>query len=358
MKSYVIIYLLKVGVYCMDIFALEQLRKKAIIKFFLFMLLDLIVIGFFIYSYFNIDKVSNIVIFGFFFYFVLSVMFKNSLGKNFEKTVKTNCIQKILDDIVRDNGKVEWRAQTFMDCLINDLSDQKYPDANNINCHYSYPMDSGIDMLASGINENNQLLDNKQISFSFNPRESRLFDFRSVTTDDSFEGIYKGVNFKIIETEFTSGRGEDRTTPFKGCWMIIKSNKQFNSHTIISKRTYFFQKDLYKLDIPIPDFKKKYKVYTNNLQETSSLMSSDLCNLLTGVKNKTSMAIYDSNIILAIQMRGDLFKLGSIFKRVDDPKQYTKFVQEISSLLSIIGRLKSIENLGLEQAEPVEAISE
>lgn len=354
MKSYVIIYLLKIGVFCMDVFVLEQLRKKAILKFLLSILLDSVLVALFLHSVFNLylsDMVGKVLTFGFILYLIFSIIFKGSIEKNFEKTVKKNCIQKILDDIVADNGKVEWKECAFLDYSENDMLPGKY---------------SGIMMPDSGYSDNksydngatveNDVSANKTLQLRFNPRESRLFDFSSVATDDSFEGIYKGINFKIIETEFISRSGKHRSTVFKGSWMIIKSNKQFNSHTIISKRNYFLQNDLFKLDIPIPDFKKKYKVYTNSLQETSSVMSSDLCNLLTGMKNKTSMAIYDSNIILAIQMHGDLFKLGSIFKRVDDSKQYTKFVQEISSLLSIIGRLKSIENLGLEQVEPVETI--
>lgn len=351
----------------MDIFALEQLRKKAVIKFFLSIILDLIVMVpllYYQYRYFEeIDQVNKIAVFCTVIYIIISYMYKDSIQKNFENIVKENCIQKILDDIVGRNGKVLWQKQAMSSVGLSDMSPknlffQKYPEKNNIDFNCSYSQNSCMDesIVETPLEDKNS--HKETIKFSFDPRASRLFDFNSVDVDDSFEGIYKGINFKITETEFTSGSGKNRTTPFKGCWMIVKSNKQFNSHTIISKRTYFLQNDLHKLDIPIPDFKKKYNVYTNNLQETSSVMSSDLCNLLIKIKNKTSMAIYGDDIILAIEMRGDLFKLGSIFKRVDDPKQYTKFVQEISSLLSIIGRLKSIENLGLEQAEQVEIASE
>ena len=57
--------------------------------------------------------------------------------------------------------------------------------------------------------------------------------FNSCTYDDIFTGMYKDVNFEIIEAEYVSGSGKYRSTVFKGVVVKIDLNKPFNSHTVI-----------------------------------------------------------------------------------------------------------------------------
>lgn len=72
-------------------------------------------------------------------------------------------------------------------------------------------------------------------------RKSQLFGSYNIReNDDAFTGEYKGVTFKVSETNlsYESGSGDDHTVSnvFKGIIILIDSNKEIKAHTKIQPK--------------------------------------------------------------------------------------------------------------------------
>lgn len=81
--------------------------------------------------------------------------------------------------------------------------------------------------------------------------KSKLFgDYNIRSNDDTFEGKYNGIEFKVSETNlsYESGSGDKRTvsTVFNGIIILIDSNKETKAHTIIETKVKAIQKIIKK----------------------------------------------------------------------------------------------------------------
>lgn len=233
-------------------------------------------------------------------------------------------------------------------------------------------------------------------------RKSQLFGSYNIReNDDAFTGEYKGVTFKVSETNlsYESGSGDDHTVSnvFKGIIILIDSNKEIKAHTkiqpkmdkkteiictlllvflwgsllyyAISSESYFisciflfsgtisiislFSHSNKEMNLEDPDFNKKYIVTTEDQIEGRYLITTGFMdrfkNLQTafGTKN-IKCAFFDNQIMFALHTNKDFFELsGGLFHSLKHPKQVKSFYEETTAIYDIIDYFKLDEKTGL-----------
>ena len=232
--------------------------------------------------------------------------------------------------------------------------------------------------------------------------KSKLFgDYNIRSNDDTFEGKYNGIEFKVSETNlsYESGSGDDHTVSnvFKGIIILINSNKEIKAHTkiqpkmdkkteiictlllvflwgsllyyAISSESYFisciflfsgtisiislFSHSNKEMNLEDPDFNKKYIVTTEDQVEGRYLITTGFMdrfkNLQTafGTKN-IECAFFDNQIMFALHTNKDFFELsGGLFHSLKHPKQVKSFYEETTAIYDIIDYFKLDEKTGL-----------
>ena len=237
--------------------------------------------------------------------------------------------------------------------------------------------------------------------------KSKLFgDYNIRSNDDTFEGKYNGIEFKVSETNlsYESGSGDKRTvsTVFNGILILIDSNKETKAHTIIETKVETIKKIIKKISLSVlllwfsilsigngihtnnitalvvgivlplviilfifpknqmmsmnledSDFNKKYIVTTDDQIEGRYLITTGFMdrfkNLQTafGTKN-IKCAFFDNKIMFALHTNKDFFELsGGLFHSLKHPKRVKSFYEETTAIYDIIDYFKLDEKTGL-----------
>lgn len=226
---------------------------------------------------------------------------------------------------------------------------------------------------------------------------SGLFaDYNKRVTDDEFEGTYKGVNYRICETnlllEQKYGRYSGCTSIFKGVVFSFDLNKTLKHRTIVSSKwdltqentqvLYLFpflypifcavilylgtrflwlafvvafclvalvcflkkkakEKDLHKVPLESTDFTKKFNVFSSDPIEARCMVTHVFMEKFQNLKtafgsSKVKCAFYDNKIMIAIHTNKNLFEIGETFKKLENPETIHTFYKELSSINEII----------------------
>ena len=245
----------------------------------------------------------------------------------------------------------------------------------------------------------------KNIIDDWELNRSALFsNFNTRYTDDEFSGSFKGVPFKICETNLLqiSGSGKSRTCipVFKGVVIQFKSNKIIRNRTMIATKGDFTAKNswlllwlglsmpliqmlieqpagcliafvvlglicwggskiLYKdeerldeVKLEDPKFCKKFNAYSSDQVEARYLLTTAFIerfqnlNTAFGAK-KAKCSFYGDKIMFAISTNKNLFEVGSLFKSLENPGAVNQFYNELVSIYSMIDYFKLDEKVGL-----------
>lgn len=237
--------------------------------------------------------------------------------------------------------------------------------------------------------------------------KSKLFgDYNIRSNDDTFEGKYNGIEFKVSETNlsYESGSGDKRTvsTVFNGIIILIDSNKETKANTIIETKVKAIQKIIKKISLSVlilwfsilsigngihtnnitalvvgivlplviilfifpknqmmsmkledSDFNKKYIVTTEDQIEGRYLITTGFMdrfkNLQTafGTKN-IKCAFFDNKVMFALHTNKDFFELSDgLFHSLKHPKRVKSFYEETTAIYDIIDYFKLDEKTGL-----------
>jgi len=280
---------------------LEKLRKKKLLQFMLLFPVDVIILA----GIFFVDNSLFVVTIILLILMLVSISYQIKIAKNFEKSVKVTCINNIIANILGSRGEIVW---------------QEGKNTQNIKIKIPF------------LQEN---VCGKEVT------ESRLFSFTDCYDDDIFIGEYAGLKVDIAEFILITGYGKYKSTVFRGPVITLQSEKEFQGHTIIGKKRYVNTKGLQKLKLPMKEFAKKYDVYTNNFDEAGKILAPDLINFLMGMKN-IRLACYGNKVVAAIHTNRDMFKLGSLFRPVEDQKQFMKFTEDFNWAIKTIDKLKGL----------------
>lgn len=242
-----------------------------------------------------------------------------------------------------------------------------------------------------------EIIDNKTLE------KSKLFRYyQPRINDDTFQGKYKNLSFKISETKIAKGIDEGIYTSyneFSGVIILIDSNKETKAQTIITTDTknskmnpVFFAigeiiivgylvlnglgplgfglilllilglilskkeqgKKMSNMTTEDPEFNKKYDVFTQDQIEGRYLVTTSFMerfkNLHTAFgTTRAKCAFFDNKVMFALSTGKNLFELSEgIFCSLKKPTEQTKvFYEEISAIYDIIDYFKLGEKTGL-----------
>lgn len=188
--------------------------------------------------------------------------------------------------------------------------------------------------------------------------------YNEVHVDDVFVGTHKDVSIQISEVEYIEikiTRGRDgkierkKRTIFDGVITTLEMNKNFSSHTLVTSDSLFKSSGGFNLKhTTLEDvlFEKKFDVYTNDEVEARYLLTTSFMERLTDLKKSygstaISCAFYQNKLIIAMDLKRDMFKLGSIFKETTDERMFMQLYREIEALLRLIDHFKLDQKIGL-----------
>ncbi len=327
----------------------EQERKRRFFQMLFVEIVVAVIAGFVAYS---ISQIYTVFVVG----LIVLIAIPYYMNKNFIKQIKSHCMH----DLTKVFGKVVWKSDVITD----------------------------------------KQLDESELFASYNRR----------SCDDGFSGIYNDVPFSISEThlQYVRHSGKRRTyyTVFKGVIINVAANKNIKDKTIVTtkwdyqtKRGFGFwnvvlsllplvfyivfipdktsmryfligtiiaiviifilclffgkvEKPMNAIKLEDPVFSKKFNVYSSDEVEARYLITTAFMDRFTKLNtsfgsNKAKCSFYGDSIMFAISTNKNLFEMGSIFKRLDNPKQITIFFEEIASILAIIDYFKLDEHIGL-----------
>lgn len=180
-------------------------------------------------------------------------------------------------------------------------------------------------------------------------------DYDRVEFDDIFSGKFKDVNYEIIESKFTLGSNRDKSTVFDGVIIKLDMNKPFLGRTVIRPSSLLHSSPhpiLKHTELEDIQFEKKFDVFTDDEVEARYLITPSFMERLNEMKvafkaNSVSCAFYEKSLLIALSTSKDLFSIGSLFKRIDDPKQFFTMFEEILSIIKLIDHFKLNQKIGL-----------
>lgn len=228
--------------------------------------------------------------------------------------------------------------------------------------------------------------------------------FNTRSCDDMFRGNIKGVNFAISETCLRQINRASRYNPvvtiFKGVIINFDVNKTVKNKTIItskkdknirgvnfgiyaiifsfglqfalsrefgllilvmvgaviygiySKLALGKKEKLGEIKLEDAEFNRRYKVFSSDEVEGRYLVTPAFMerfkNLETAFGSKLSKcSFYDNSLMFAISTKKNLFEIGNLYHKIDDPKQFEEFFNELASILVFIDYFKLDEKTGI-----------
>ena len=184
-------------------------------------------------------------------------------------------------------------------------------------------------------------------------------NFTSLSKDDYFEGIHKGLRVIISEVKLVRGSGKNRVQIFEGIFVKIDLNKKFNSHTIIVENNPFkgffakaFNPDMEKVELEDVEFEKEFDTYSKDQVEARYLITTSFIERFKNLKSvyKTEdirASFLDNSITISIPCKKDMFVLGDLTKSITDTGEIQSLFDEFVAVLSLVDLLKLDSKLGL-----------
>lgn len=349
-----------------DIKEFEMKRMKGIRKFLFGILLLVLSLIYYIFvpivfpNLFDKEKIDFII----YIYVALPWIFIFGPGmsysiysKDFEHEFKKRFISHIANDIIQNiiqnDGKITWVSDIYsLD------EDKEYDDSDTKKKLREYRKKKNI--------ENADDEDKKDDFFDFNlktiKKEGDLnfskvfkgfssFDFKgfwdnvSILLEDFFCGTYKGADFISVEAKISSDIGRNSYKVFDGIIIEIKTDNDFPP-TLVKRKLMSYPNvpsGYKKINIKENFFSSKCRVYVRNNEHLPNL-PAQFYNYISLLKKDIVFGFSGNRAIIMIPTTKDMFKLGSIFKRIDDEKQYMKFRSEFIFMLNLIENLSNIIN--------------
>lgn len=245
----------------------------------------------------------------------------------------------------------------------------------------------------------------KVISKTKCERSLLLPEFHDLKNDDTFTGEYKGVAYSISETVLLTRcythYGYTDNKIYNGVLINFASNKNIKAKTMVTTKgdtnimnntslipaiiilsifisaagDYWFlmlivvlfvigvllllsfsrqekMESLDKIVLEDPVFNKKYTAYSNDEIEGRYLLTTGFMERYNNVRtafgvNNIKCSFYDEDFMIAIKTKSDLFELGSLFTSLNNPKYIKKFMNEFTSILSLIDYFKLDKKIGM-----------
>jgi hypothetical protein len=185
-------------------------------------------------------------------------------------------------------------------------------------------------------------------------------DHHRYTSEDYFEGVYKGVQVKLSEINFEVRRRSNKRTyyvsVFKGLAILIAHPRpKFLGHTILrrdsSKVSKWFMEKGSKLEhanLVDPEFEKMFDVFTSDQVEARYLidpaMIETLKELAAAFESGIVMAAYyGAKTLILIPSKKNHFEPQGIRIAATDPGSVQNMKHDLEQVLNLIDRLEMYE---------------
>ncbi|MCR4881554.1 MAG: DUF3137 domain-containing protein [bacterium] len=228
--------------------------------------------------------------------------------KRFENNVKTNMGQYALDQIIGIEGQLYWQR----------------PDSNSPDGH------------SEDITE----------AYKLSQNASDVLFRRHCTHDDIYYGTYRRTPFSICEYDHSIRHGKNSYKFIYGIVIAIKcQNLKYKNTLVLGRRRFSGSKEwenaLVKRLVKVSHGNELAKdVYTDKASGIDEILTPKFIDFANNLDDKYTVAFAEGNLYIIINKQRDWFKMGSLFKRIDDQKQYEKFTEDISYILNIIEQAK------------------
>ena len=144
-------------------------------------------------------------------------------------------------------------------------------------------------------------------------------------------------------------------TPIEGKYATTRISDNFvydivsNQYTIVQNKDAFDFINYMSEDI---QFEKKFDVFTDDEVEARYLITPSFMERLNEMQvaftaDKVSCAFYKKYLFIALHTSKDLFSICSLFKKIDEPKQFFTMFEEILSIIKLIDHFKLNQKIGL-----------
>lgn len=176
--------------------------------------------------------------------------------------------------------------------------------------------------------------------------------------EDYVEGYYKEVALELEEAKLTETRGSGKNrrtvTTFKGLFIRLSMNKNFNGHTLLKRDrgaignwlgSKFANGGKERVALEDPEFEKKFEVYSTDQVEARYLLTTSFMERLLQLSRifdnaALQAAFYDNCLLLLIPSREDRFETSSIFSPATFEEDIRTILAEMEQIFQIIEILK------------------
>lgn len=187
--------------------------------------------------------------------------------------------------------------------------------------------------------------------------------------DDMFIGSYKGVDYEILELLWEKTSSLVKIVQHDGILIKLKMNKPFNGETFIESHKKIVRGGLMAVlsyehlnlenngkmnltKLEDVEFNKKYDIYTDDEVEARYLLTTSFMERLKNMKTafrteKIRCSFYNQYLLIRLESKKDLFSICSLFKKVDDSKQFFTLYEEIISIIKLIDHFKLNIKIGM-----------
>ncbi|MFI3242088.1 MAG: DUF3137 domain-containing protein [Alphaproteobacteria bacterium] len=179
--------------------------------------------------------------------------------------------------------------------------------------------------------------------------------------DDFFVGSYKDVAMTISEEKLVkiqrTNKGVRRNTLFRGVFVSLEMNKNFEGQTIGLKdkgilNSFNKPKGFENVKLEDTTFEKIWEIYSDNQIEARYLLTTAFMDRLLKVKTlfngkSLTFSFFDNILFLAIDMRKDMFETSSLFKSTANKQHINETLEQFLSIMAIVDILKLNQRIGM-----------
>jgi len=297
----------------MDVNTLEKKRIQILTKLIIFFLIAIILFPASIYL-FSIKIIGVITkVLSVFIYIALIINWVNISDDcdEFETIVKRTFLPTILDKLTQGEGKITWKSTSSFNQLYKKKKD-------------------------------NETID--------------LFDSLWVP-NERFEGTYKNVKFSVTEYNEVKRSKRYSYTIFRGHIIKFPTEIKYPGKLVIGNKKITLQawtlmlfKNIQKLKTNPQNFLNR-SLYTSNPDMLDKILTPEFTTFVNNLPKSAYIAFAENNLYVLYSTNRDTFKMGSIFKKIDNLNQDKKFTTDLVKVLNIIEKAKPITYRTKEEEE-------
>ncbi len=185
--------------------------------------------------------------------------------------------------------------------------------------------------------------------------DSRIFpSFDTIYADDCFEGCYQGVHIRVMEEKlkryYRTKNGRKEVTVFEGIAVELDLKKMFSSRTIVIKDAGIFNRikhfsNMERIKLEDPTFEKIFEVFGTDQFEARRFLTPAFMERVIKLKNlykgkSVQLSFYEGKLLIAVSTNQDMFEPFSFFKTNINKEKIDRVFEQFLTIFEIIRILK------------------